>query len=110
MAVCLVVVYFTSPIEWTAYPMAFITGLISFTIGAPIQIMLIRTAEGAETLAAAAGQASFNMGNTLGAYLGGIPITLGFAYNTPVLVGSGMAIMGVMLTYTFYKTIVLKEI
>ena len=50
MAVCLVVVYFTSPIEWTAYPMAFITGLISFTIGAPIQIMLIRTAEGAETL------------------------------------------------------------
>ena len=32
--------------------MAFITGLISFTIGAPIQIMLIRTAEGAETLAA----------------------------------------------------------
>ncbi|MDV3866140.1 MFS transporter [Elizabethkingia anophelis] len=109
MAVCLVVVYFTSPIEWTAYPMAFITGLISFTIGAPIQIMLIRTAEGAETLAAAAGQASFNMGNTLGAYLGGIPITLGFAYNTPVLVGSGMAIMGVMLTYTFYKTIVLKK-
>ncbi len=109
MAVCLVVVYFTSPIEWTAYPMAFITGLISFTIGAPIQIMLIRTAEGAETLAAAAGQASFNMGNTLGAYLGGIPITLGFAYNTPVLVGSGMAIMGVMLTYAFYKTIVLKK-
>ncbi|MCT4182889.1 MFS transporter [Elizabethkingia anophelis] len=109
MVVCLVVVYFTSPIEWTAYPMAFITGLISFTIGAPIQIMLIRTAEGAETLAAAAGQASFNMGNTLGAYLGGIPITLGFAYNTPVLVGSGMAIMGVMLTYTFYKTIVLKK-
>lgn len=49
------------------------------------------------------------MGNTLGAYLGGIPITLGFAYNTPVLVGSGMAIMGVMLTYAFYKTIVLKN-
>ncbi|WP_262384304.1 hypothetical protein [Elizabethkingia miricola] len=49
------------------------------------------------------------MGNTLGAYFGGIPITLGFAYNTPVLVGSGMAVMGVMLTYAFYKTIVLKK-
>lgn len=109
MAVCLVVVYFTSPVEWTAYPMAFITGLISFTIGSPIQMMLIRTAEGSETLAAAAGQASFNMGNTLGAYLGGIPITLGLAYNTPVLVGSGMAMIGVMLTFVFYKSVVMKK-
>ena len=103
MSLCLIAVYFTSEITWTAYPMAFITGMISFTIGSPIQLMLIRNAEGAETLAAAAGQASFNMGNTLGAYLGGIPITLGFAYNTPVLVGSGMAFIGVMLTFTFYK-------
>ena len=89
--------------------MAFITGLISFTIGSPIQMMLIRTAEGSETLAAAAGQASFNMGNTLGAYLGGIPITLGLAYNTPVLVGSGMAMIGVMLTFVFYKAVVMKK-
>lgn len=103
MSLCLIGVYYTSPTEWTAYPMAFITGMISFTIGSPLQLMLIRNAKGAETLAAAAGQASFNMGNTLGAYLGGIPITLGLAYNTPVLVGSGMAMIGVLLTFAFYK-------
>jgi DHA1 family arabinose polymer transporter-like MFS transporter len=92
-----------------AYPMAFITGLISFTIGAPLQMMLIRTAHGSETLAAAAGQASFNLGNSLGAYLGAIPITLGFAFNTPVLVGMTMAAMGVLITFIFYRVIVLRK-
>lgn len=102
MSLCLVAVYFTSPITWTAYPMAFITGMIAFTIGSPVQLMLIRNAKGAETLAASAGQASFNMGNTLGAYLGGVPITLGYAYNTTALVGAAMALTGVLFTFTFY--------
>lgn len=109
MVVCLILVYFTSPIQWTAYPMAFITGLVAFTIGPSVQILLIRTANGAETIAAAGGQASFNMGNTLGAYLGGIPITLGFALNTPVLVGAGLAFIGVLITLVFYQLVVLKK-
>ena len=109
MAICLILVYYVSSISWMAYPMAFLTGMISFTIGAPIQMMLIKTAHGSETLAAAGGQASFNMGNTLGAFLGGIPITMGYAYNTPSLVGCVMASLGVLISYIFYKTIVLKK-
>ncbi len=109
MIICLVLVYFVSPITWMAYPMAFITGLVAFTIGPCIQIMLIKTANGAENLAAAVGQASFNLGNTLGAFLGGIPITLGFAYNTPVLVGAGLAFIGLFITLVFYQQIVLKK-
>lgn len=104
MALCLLLVHFTAHINWMAYVMAFFTGIISFSVGSPIQMMLIRDAKGAETFAASAGQASFNMGNTLGAYLGGIPITMGFAYNTPVLVGVGMASIGVMLTFAFLKS------
>lgn len=103
MAVCLIIVHFTSQIHSMAYVMAFITGAISFSAGSPIQMMLIQSAKGAETFAASAGQASFNMGNTLGAYFGGIPITMGFAYDTPVLVGVGMASIGVLLTITFLK-------
>lgn len=104
MAICLVVVHFTSHIEWMAYVMAFVTGVISFSVGSPIQMMLIQNAKGAETFAASAGQASFNMGNTLGAYLGGIPITMGLAYDTPVLVGVGMATIGVALTIAYLKS------
>jgi len=103
MAVTLVVVYFTAHITEMAYVMAFITGMVAFTIGSPLQMVLINSAKGSETIAAAAGQASFNIGNTLGAYFGGIPITLGFAYNTPVLVGVGMASIGASLALVYLK-------
>lgn len=103
MVVCLIVVYFTAHIEIMAYVMSFVTGLIAFTIGSPLQMMLITSAKGSETLAAAAGQASFNIGNTLGAFFGGIPIAMGFGYNTPVLIGVAMAFVGATLSLIFLK-------
>jgi len=109
MAICLVIVFFTAHIEKLAYAMAFITGLVAFTIGSPLQMMLITTAKGSETLAAAAGQASFNVGNTLGAFFGGIPIAMGFGYNTPVLIGVVMAIFGAVLCFIFLKIYNSKE-
>ena len=109
MALCLIVVYFTAESYYMSFVMAFVTGMISFTIGSSLQMMLINTAKGAETLAAAAGQASFNLGNTLGAYFGGIPITLGLAYNSPVLVGVGMAFSGALLAFIFLRTVVKKQ-
>ena len=109
MALCLIVVYYTAHIEEMAYVMAFTTGLIAFTIGSPLQMILINTAKGSETLAAAAGQASFNIGNTLGAFFGGIPIAMGFAYNTPVLIGVGMASIGVVLSFVFFRFVVVKK-
>ena len=109
MALCLIVVYFTAESYYMSFVMAFVTGMVSFTIGSSLQMMLINTAKGAETLAAAAGQASFNLGNTLGAYFGGIPITLGLAYNSPVLVGVGMAFSGAILAFIFLRTVVKKQ-
>lgn len=103
MAVCLVTVHFTAHIPAMAYTMAFMTGVVAFTSGSPIQMTLIKDARGAETFAAAAGQACFNLGNTLGAYLGGLPLVLGYAYNTPVLVGAGMALIGVGLSFVFLR-------
>lgn len=108
MVICLIVVHFTAELHNMAYVMAFVTGMISFTAGTPIQMMLIQDAKGAETFAASAGQASFNMGNTLGAYLGGIPINLGLAYDTPVLVGATMASIGVLLTIAFWNVKTIK--
>lgn len=101
MGICLVFGYFVSPIEWAAYPMAFLTGGIAFSIGASLQMMLINSAEGAETIAASAGQGAFNIGNSLGAYFGAIPIGLGFAYNTPMLVGAGLAFSGSILALVY---------
>ncbi|MDM1062555.1 MFS transporter [Empedobacter falsenii] len=103
MAVCLVIVYFTSYIQIMAYIMSFITGLIAFTIGSPIQMMLINNGKGSETLAAAAGQASFNIGNALGAFLGGIPIAMGLGFNSQLWVGFIMASVGSIIAAIFLQ-------
>lgn len=109
MAVCLIILFFISHIDWMAYPMAFITGSISFSVGPSLQMLLINSAKGAETFAASAGQAAFNIGNTLGAYFGAIPITMGLAYNTPLLVGAGMATTGTILTFIYLKNYILRK-
>jgi DHA1 family arabinose polymer transporter-like MFS transporter len=83
--------------------MALVTGLVAFTMGSPLQMMLIKNAKGSEMLAASAGQACFNIGNALGAYLGGIPIALGLGYNSPEWVGAGMAVSGAILAFLFLK-------
>lgn len=103
MAICLVVVYFTAHIASIAYIMSFITGLVAFTIGSPIQMMLIQNAKGSETLAAAFGQASFNIGNALGAFLGGIPIALHYGYSSQLWVGIIMAGLGGIIAFLFLK-------
>ncbi|WP_413533671.1 MFS transporter [Empedobacter brevis] len=103
MAICLVIVYFTSHIQEMAYIMSFITGLIAFTIGSPIQMMLINNGKGSETLAAAAGQASFNVGNALGAFLGGIPIAMGLGFNSQLWVGFIMASVGSIIAAIFLQ-------
>lgn len=94
MATCLLLVYFTQNSVTMAYIMTFITGLIAFTVGSPLQTILIKSAKNSEMLAASAGQACFNIGNTLGAFLGGLPIAYGWSYASPLLVGAGLATCG----------------
>jgi len=103
MAICLILVYFTIHIEGLAYFWAFTTGMVSFTIGSPVQMVLINSAKGSETIAAAGGQASFNLGNTFGAFFGGIPLTYGFAYNSPLLVGVAMVSTGILIAVYYMK-------
>ena len=108
MSITLATVYFTAHINSLAYVMAFVTGMVAFTIGSPLQMILINSAQGSENIAAAAGQASFNIGNTLGAYFGGIPIAMGYAYNSPVLMGVGMTSIGALLAFTYLKVYLKK--
>lgn len=88
-----VVSYYKPP----AIAMTFITGAIAFAVIAPMQMLMIRAAKGAEMLASSALQASANMGNALGAYLGGLPIAAGYGYTSPEYVGAGLALTGFML-------------
>lgn len=103
MSFCLLLVFFTIQIPAMAILMTLVTGIVAFTIGSSIQIMLIESGKGAEMIAAASGQASFNIGNAIGAFLGGIPIAMGYSIQSPQLVGASLAFLGFILAITYWK-------
>ena len=103
LSVDLVLVYLFSSNQYMSLLLVFMTGCISFSIGAPIQMLMIKTAVGSEMIASAAIQAAFNVGNALGAFLGGLPLVAGLNYATPNLVGVAMALSGALITVLFIK-------
>jgi DHA1 family arabinose polymer transporter-like MFS transporter len=94
MSISLLIVHYVSGNQVLAVIMTFVTGAIAFAAASPIQMLMINTAKGSEMLAASVSQASFNIGNALGAFLGGLPLAAGYDYTSPVSVGSIMALTG----------------
>jgi DHA1 family arabinose polymer transporter-like MFS transporter len=94
MAATLGIIHFTAWNPILTVLMTFIAGACSLAVASPIQIMMIHSAKGAEMLGASVTQASFNIGNALGAFLGGLPIAAGYGYTSPELVGVAMALVG----------------
>lgn len=76
--------------------MTFLTGAVGFAVIAPMQILIMQVAKGAEMLASSVLQATSNFGNALGAYLGGLPIAAGLGYTSPEYVGCGLAFCGLL--------------
>ncbi|MCW2117884.1 MFS transporter [Flavobacterium sp. 7A] len=103
MALDLGLVFFLSTNLYISLMLVFTTGCLSFAIIAPVQMLMIKTAVGAEMIASATIQAAFNVGNALGAFLGGLPLTAGFNYASPNLVGVTMALSGVVFTLVFIQ-------
>lgn len=78
--------------------LAFLTGANALAMGPSIQMMLIDDSREAEMLGSSLGQSGFNVGNATGAFLGGIPLTLGYSYAAPQWVAAGLAATGVVLS------------
>ncbi len=97
MSIALIIIHFTAQYKIFTLFMTFITGALSFSFSAPIQILMIRSSKGSELLASSVSQACFNLANALGAYLGGLPIAFGYGYNSPELIGTMMSITGIIL-------------
>jgi DHA1 family arabinose polymer transporter-like MFS transporter len=94
MSVILFIMHYLSSNQTASLILTFLTGAIAFASASPIQMLMINTAKGSEMLAASVSQASFNIGNALGAFLGGLPLAAGYDYTSPVWVGSLMALVG----------------
>ncbi|WP_028297196.1 MFS transporter [Olivibacter sitiensis] len=104
IVLCLSINYFAAPYKGATLFMTFVTGAVTFSLASPIQLLMIRTAKGAEMLGASLTQAAFNIGNALGAYWGGLPIDAGFSMASPLLVGIGMVLFGIVVLLLFNRT------
>jgi DHA1 family inner membrane transport protein len=82
--VLLILIFLAMPfVELTAVPaviMIFVWGCVHFATGSPLQARIVDQAKGAPNLASTLNQGAFNLGNAIGASLGGIMLTEGIGY------------------------------
>jgi len=75
----------------------FLIGCAASALSPAIQTRLMDVAGDSQTLAAAVNHASLNLGNALGALLGGVTIAAGFGYVSPTWVGLILCAPGIAL-------------
>jgi DHA1 family inner membrane transport protein len=75
----------------------FLIGVAASGVSPSIQTRLMDVAGDSQTLAAAANHSALNIGNSLGAYLGGVTIAGGLGYLSPVIVGLLLCVPGISL-------------
>lgn len=101
ICIILLLIFFLSPNPWfSALLMALCTAGL-FAVSSPEQVLIIRVAPGGELLGGACVQMAFNLGNAIGAYVGGLALAGGYRY--PPLAGVPFALTGFVLFLIFYK-------
>jgi DHA1 family inner membrane transport protein len=75
----------------------FLVGGAASALSPTIQTRLMDVAHDSQSIAAALNHSALNLGNALGAYLGGVVVAAGLGYLAPVWVGFGLSVLGVAL-------------
>ena len=101
ISIVLLLIFFLSPYPWLSALLMCLCTAGLFAVSSPEQVLIIRVAKGGEMLGAACVQVAFNLGNAIGAYVGGLAISGGYRY--PALAGVPFAMVGFILFLTFYK-------
>ncbi|MFP3467284.1 MFS transporter [Leifsonia sp. SIMBA_070] len=72
-------------------------GAFGFATVPALQLRVLSSASHAPTLASGANIAAFNLGNALGAWIGGLTIAAGLGYTSPLWVGAAMTVGAVIV-------------
>ncbi len=99
----LIMIFFTASNAYLSVILMCLCTACLFAISAPQQVLLIKNAKGGEILGASFSQISFNLGNALGAFIGGIPIEHGLGYQYTTVPGALFALIGFLMLFCFYK-------
>ncbi|MFK0003605.1 MFS transporter [Paenarthrobacter sp. NPDC090522] len=100
LAVVLLVFTITVHHAWAAAVTLFLLGTVGFATVPGMQTRVLLFAYRAPTLASGVNISAFNLGNAIGAYLGGTTIAAGLGLSSPIWVGAGLALIAVALMAT----------
>lgn len=78
---------------------AFLAAGFSAAASPAIQTRLMDVARDSQTIAAALNHSALNIGNSVGAALGGVTIAAGFGYLSPIWVGVVLTVAGILLAF-----------
>jgi DHA1 family chloramphenicol resistance protein-like MFS transporter len=81
-----------------AVVLSFLLGLAVFTAAPALNARMFNVANAAPTLAGATTTASFNIGNTLGPWLGGLVISAGWGFAAVAWTGAALAVTALVAT------------
>ncbi|GAA2984781.1 DHA1 family inner membrane transport protein [Microbacterium terrae] len=97
LAVVLALLAVTATWIWALAFFVFCTGFVSSVLSPTIQTRLMDVAQDNQSIAAALNHSALNIGNSLGALLGGLVIAAGWGYIAPAWVGVALALGGLVL-------------
>ena len=87
MIVALLGTFFFAGCGWLSVVLMCVGTAALFAVSSPQQLLVLQNSRGCELMGAACVQVAFNLGNALGAYVGGLPIEAGLGYRYPALAG-----------------------
>lgn len=99
--ICLFGIFLLANIQWISLILMFLTTACLFGVSAPQQFLLLKNSKGSELMGGACVQIAFNLGNALGAFVGGLPIDLHYPANYSALPGTILAFLG-FLIFVYY--------
>ncbi len=97
LAAVLALLAVTAQWIWALAFFVFAVGLVASALSPTIQTRLMDVAQDNQSIAAALNHSALNIGNSLGAFLGGVVIAAGLGFAAPAWVGVGLAVGGLAL-------------
>ncbi|MEV7694220.1 MFS transporter [Microbacterium sp. NPDC089189] len=102
LSATLVVLALTASSIWMLGVLVLVVGILSAGLSPAIQTRLMDVSGDNQSIAAALNHSALNMGNSLGAFLGGLVITAGWGFTAPAWVGALLTLGGLVVALVAY--------
>ncbi|WBA55373.1 MFS transporter [Providencia sp. 21OH12SH02B-Prov] len=84
--------------------------IFSFGVVPPLQILVMKAAQGAQALASSVNVGAFNLGNAIGAAIGASVLSFGYDYSTVSYMGALVALLGIVALWLKIRQNSRKEV